>query len=422
MARTDGPDRPQVERMKARRRLRWTCLAGLACAGALHAQSVQWHGYLDLRVAAVPGERAWSDGGLGKTRFGRGGNVRDVEGVLSGAFQLAPEWLASAELQYRPGREHPVDLLDAWIRYRPVSTTPWRWSLKAGAFFPPVSLENDAVGWASPWTLTPSASNSWIGEEVRTRGVEWRIEHRAPARTLGAVAALYRGNDPTGELLASRGWALDDLVTPWHADVREPDVYASQARSDVPVEYRPFVEIDGRTGWYAGVDYAGIGDNHVSLLRYDNRADPTRYQLYDERKVFAWRTRFWSLAGRMHMGDVVLVAQAMDGSTAFEPRAGLLLDTRFHAGSLLAGWDRGAWRPAVRLDMFSLRQLPGTLAAPLSEHGNAITAALNWRPNAWMRVTGEVLRVDSRRDQRLLEGSSPRRVDLQAQLSLRFEF
>ena len=46
------------------------------------------------------------------------------------------------------------------------------WSVKAGAFFPTISLENDDLGWTSPYTLTPSAINSWIGEELRTIGSE----------------------------------------------------------------------------------------------------------------------------------------------------------------------------------------------------------------------------------------------------------
>ena len=98
---------------------------------------------------------------------------------------------------------------------------------------------------------------------------------------------------------------------------------------------------------------------------------------------------------------------------------GLLLDTRFNAGYLLAAWERGAWRPAIRIDAFQLRQLPDRLSAPLSEHGNALTIALNWRPVDWMRVTGEWLRVDSRRDQRTLEGLPAHQIDRQVQLSLR---
>ena len=110
----------------------------------------------------------------------------------------------------------------------------------------------------------------------------------------------------------------------------------------------------------------------------------------------------------------------MDGDTAFEPVPDLYLDSRFSAGYLLAGWNPGGrWQPALRLDWFRIRQLPDWLAAPLSEHGNAQTIALNWRPDDRWRVSGELLRVDSARNQRRLEGASPRRVDVQLQLSLR---
>ncbi len=44
--------------------------------------------------------------------------------------------------------------------------------MKSGAFFPTISLENDDLGWASPYTLTPSAINSWIGDELRSIGSE----------------------------------------------------------------------------------------------------------------------------------------------------------------------------------------------------------------------------------------------------------
>ena len=54
----------------------------------------------------------------------------------------------------------------------PAAAGPVSWSVKTGAFFPTISLENDDLGWTSPYTLTPSAINSWIGEELRTIGSE----------------------------------------------------------------------------------------------------------------------------------------------------------------------------------------------------------------------------------------------------------
>lgn len=400
---------------------RWLLLAAVACTVACApaaAQSVAWQGYLDLRLAAPASQQDWGDGGLGKTRFGAGSDAA-FGGALTGAWQATPSLLASATLQLQSDQRRPLDVIDAGLRWRPVSTTAWRWSAKVGLFYPPVSLENDAVGWTSPWTLTPSAINSWVGEELRSTGVELRVEHRGAAATWSGVASAFGRNDPAGDLLASRGWALNDLTSGLFARLREPDVYAAEARAPVPVLFDPFLEIDHRIGWYAGVSRDGVDGSRLALLRYDNRGDPEAWTMVAGRRLFAWHTRFWSVGGKLRLGEVELLAQAMDGGTAFEPVAGLYLDSRFSAGYLLAGWNPGgAWQPAVRVDLFRIRQLPDAPDA-LSEHGNALTVALNWRPDERWRISGELLRVDSMRDQHLLEGAPPRQVDLQLQLNLR---
>lgn len=400
--------------------------AGSAGVPALaQAQSLAWQGYLDLRIAAPSDNEDWSDGGLGKTRFGNADSGEAevaATAALALAWQATPALLASAQLQYQPEQRRELDVIDAWVRWRPVSTTPWRWSLKAGVFFPSVSLENDNIGWTSRWTLTPSAINSWVGEELRGTGLEFRLEHRADAGDWHAFAALFGRNDPAGELLAARGWALGDLTSGADAILREPDVHAQAARAPVPVLFRPFVEIDDRIGWYAGLGREGAGGGALQLLRYDNRGNPRAWQAYAGRRVFVWHTRFWSLGGRSRIGDVELLAQAMDGGTAFEPQPGLYLDTRFSSAYLLAGWDRGQWQPALRLDWFRAEQLRDPMDDPLDEHGHAITAALNWRPREQVRISGEVLRVDSSRDQRRLAGQDPRQVEVVVQLSLRYLF
>src|SRR6185295_12162247 len=143
-----------------------------------------------------------------------------------------------------------VDLVEAYFKYRPVSTTPLRWSFKAGAFFPPISLENDGIGWTSPWTLTPSAINSWVGEELRTIGGEGRLEWRGAAHQLEAFGALYAANEPAGALLADRGWALHDRPTGLFDRVRIPDAMAATLRRSAPFYEGPFQQLDGRVGWY----------------------------------------------------------------------------------------------------------------------------------------------------------------------------
>jgi hypothetical protein len=394
----------------------------LAAAPPLAAQDFTVHGYVELRAAWAGDETSWMDGGLGKTRFGEGDAFATANAALALRWQLTPALSGVAEVQAVPQQRSSLDVLEAYLAYRPVSTTPWRWSTRVGAFFPPISQENGGIGWTSPWTLSPSAIDSWVGEELRTIGIETRVQHRGEATDVEAFAAVFGGNDPAGELIASRGWALGDLTSGLGARLREPDVYAPLAEAPVPVLYRPFVEIDGRPGWYAGVDVDSKAYGKLSLLRYDNRADPEKYADYAGREVYAWHTRFWSLGGQTRLGDVAIVAQAMHGSTSFEPAPDFLLETRFRSGYLLAAWEGAAWTPAIRLDWFDLRQLPDTLAAPLSERGHALTLALNWRPTDKLRVTGEWLWVDSRRAQRALEGLSAQALDQQLQLNLRLLF
>src|SRR6185437_13141958 len=155
--------------------------------------------------------------------------------------------------------------------------TPLRWSFKVGEFFAPVSLENDAIGWTSPWTLTPSAINSWIGEEFRTIGAEARIEWRGAAQSVEGIVALVRNNDPAGELLAARGWSLSDLTSGVGSRVREPDVYAVDNFATVPLRFNPFLENDDRVGWYAGGRWKANGLGGLSFLRYDNEADASSH-------------------------------------------------------------------------------------------------------------------------------------------------
>lgn len=397
----------------------------LACLPAVSvAQEFQLHGYLDARLQLNDSEDvSWLEGGLGKTRFGDDDSALQFGGAaLAATWQITPELLAAADLQLNPETSPNLGLLDAYLRFRPVSTTPWRWSVRAGVFFPPISMENDGTAWTSRWTLTPSAINTWVGEELRDFGIEFRLEHRGKYGTLDIGATVFKNNDPAGELLAFRGWALSDVTTAINSSLREPDVLAGVVFSPAPLRFDPFSENDSRIGWHWDIRWESPGGGKVSLLRYDNRADPESFSDDRGRHVYSWHTKFWSLGAEWPIGNLVLIGQLMDGNTAFEPVEDLRLDTRFHAGFLLLGWDRGNWRPAIRLDMFSLRQLPEFLPRPLSEHGHAWTVALNWRPRPWLRVTGELLRVESKRNQRLLGGLSPHQVDNQFQLSVRLLF
>ena len=385
------------------------------------AQEVDLHGFVDYRLVSAPNETSWIDGGLGKSRFGGGGVLpRFGAAAVDGSVQVTPDILAFADLQFHTTDRPSLDLTEAYLRYRPVSLTPLRWAVKVGAFLPPLSLENDGIGWTSPWTLTPSAINTWVGEELRIIGGEGRVEWRGAGETFEAAVGLFGDNDPAGAVIAARGWALGDMVTGLGNSMRMPDVTALAGGDVPPVRENLFANISRQIGWYGAVQWRSVEYGRIAAIRYDNRANPSssvRYGVDDA--TFAWNTRFWGLGGQTEFDDVVLIAQAMAGATEIAPTPRFHITTDFQAAYLLAAWDAGEWCPAARLDVFGTQQGPATLRFPLSEHGSAVTLALNWRPLDWLRVTGEVLRIDSWRRQRLQGGSAPGTIDTQSQLAVR---
>ena len=95
--------------------------------------------------------------------------------------------------------KNPIDLTEAYLEYRPYPRAGWRTRVRLGAFYPPMSLESRAIGWETPYTITPSAISSWIGEEIRTIGLEaqvdWlgtRLGHSFDFQLTGARVRLER--------------------------------------------------------------------------------------------------------------------------------------------------------------------------------------------------------------------------------------
>lgn len=396
-------------------------LAGLLLLPAARADPVRIEGYADLRLVHAPDERAWQDGGLGKTRFGAGDDGVDlVEIVGEITAEIAPELTAFAGVRYDSHQRTPVDLMEAYIAWAPLSDGPWRWSLKAGAFYPPISQENDQIGWAGSWTITPSAINSWVGEELRTIGVEGSIDWRGKRDRLSAFAAIYGWNDPAGVLIADRGWALSDRPTGLFDKPRLPDAFAVQIGETVPLYTPMFREIDDRPGWYAGVSWARPGWGRVTVLRYDNNGDPAA----ERDGTFAWRTEFWSAGLQTTLAGFVIHLQGLTGETEIEPSPFYDGITEFRSAYLLVGKVIGHWRLGARIEAFDTTLLARRGRSPdfveddyRSETGYAATLAAFWRHEDWLQLGGEALFISSTREQREALGLDEKSDETQLQFS-----
>jgi hypothetical protein len=385
---------------------------------ATTANAVEFHfdGYVDFR-AVIPGDQeSWMQGGLGKLRYGTGdGNFQFAELVGQGVVQITPALMLLGVARIEPNQRTFLDVLETYVRYRPVSTSAFRWSIKAGAFFPPISLENTEVGWTSPWTLTQSAINTWVGEELRTIGLEGTVEWRSDARTISAYASIYGWNDPAGALVDARGWALHDRPT---GLIDQPVLpYAFTYPDEARQRTWEFLEIDYRPGWYAGAAWDETGLGRIDVLYYNNEADPTAIR----KDVVAWRTDFWNIGFKTNIGQVTLLAQGLRGETYIKPSPYYWSDTYYESAYLLAGYNiTEDWRIAGRGEVFSVNDTNMYESGEMSEHGHALTFAVNYLPYDWLRVSGEVIRVESTRNQRTIEGDPAHVVETQFQLSVRF--
>ena len=396
-------------------------VAGCALVAAPAAYAVEWNvdGYADLRLV-IPrsNDRAWLQGGLGKLRYGDDSSNFQFAGAVGEAtLKLTPALSFTTVARVEPRQLTFVDVLESYAHYQPPASGAWRWSVKAGAFFAPFSLENTEIGWSPYWTITPSAINSWFGDELRTVGAEFTLAWERDAGTLTFIGSGFGFNDPAGVMMADRGWAMDDRPTGLLDHLRVPDATLI-GMGDAPPERTPiFKDFDNRIGWYAGASWDDAGKWHLELIRYDNEADPSAHH----EDYFAWRTKFWDAGFSDHFGAYTIIAQALTGSTEIAPVPGFSSTTDFDSAFALLGWEKDRWRVAARADIFHTRTRTTFGGVPAqSENGYALTAAVSWLPKDWLKLTGELLSITSKRDGRAIAGLDPRQSETQFQLSARF--
>ena len=377
----------------------------------------------DFRMVLPSQQKSYLDGGLGKTHYGNLPNKGGLGLHFNQAILQASGTMVIPELTFMvDGRVNPeyglgIDLIEAWARYRPAPTGDLSWSVKAGAFFPPGSLENGEIGWTSFWTLTPSAINSWIGNEIRVIGTEgtvkWQNEEIGPLTLMGAV---FTNNDPAGVMIADRGWSFDDRVSGLFEKNRLPDAMTATFRRPGPFQEFLFEETDGKVGWYGDLTWEPENIGGFEIMRYDNGADAAKAH----RGVFAWHTDFWNFSAQTQFGNVTLLAQAMTGDTIIKPTPTIRNVTNFSSAYGLVGYDMGDWWLAGRLEFFQTRTIRnGTLPMPISEDGTAGTFSASWQAHDWLRLTSEILVVDSNRTQRSVDKVATHQTETQVQFAAR---
>jgi hypothetical protein len=384
-------------------------LAALLCAALLapcaHAEV---EASLDLRLVSSDGRDSYLDGGLGKLRYDT-----DDDGVQLGRARLAwrgspgGNWHANVDISAWSLDDHnAIDLTEAWLEWRPVPTSPWRSNVKIGAFYPPISLEHRASGWTNPYTISSSALNTWVGEELRTIGVAYELEHLGIADggqwDLGAQAAVFGWNDPAGVIIALRGFSLNDRQTPLFGRIGS---FAYGGREQRVL----FSEIDNRPGYHVSAYARHDSGLELRALHYDNRADPTVYKASIE--DYAWLTRFNSLGVRYDgPAGLAIIAQWLKGTT--DATADPANHWGFATAFVLVAREFGKHRLAARYDDFEVEYAG-------AETGHAFTLGWTWKLREHIELAGEWLQVDSTVGARVMLGEPARAREQSVQLAVR---
>jgi hypothetical protein len=397
-------------------------LATLAALGALTApgacDATDWEASLDLRLVNSTAEPSFMEGGLGTTRFSSNDDGLQLGRARFAVTQQIGElWSAHVDASMYDDRDRsPVGVTEAYLLFRPYPFAGYRFRLKAGGFYPPISLENRAPGWDSPYTLSYSAINSWLATEVRPLGLEatldWLGTRTGHDFDLAAVGGMFGWNQGTGVVLTNNGFSLTDRQTPLFGRVGQPGAEPLGGAE-------PFLQFDHRAGIYGGIELRYLDRVVLQALRYDNRAEPAADDVTPAN--YSQDTRFNSAGVRIE-GDHgwTGIVQWLDGETttaADWPLTGLsswpfrsefaLLSKRFGRHSLSARYDRftvdsvNAWGYGA-------------------QDGHAWTAAYMFAPDGHWRFALEWLQVVSSSTSRADLGGPPLLTETQLQLSVRY--
>ena len=394
---------------------------------------------LDFRLAETSAPLGFFDRGLGKTRYGGDGIRSQTRGrVAQASILFRSDWTdhltshlhVNFDLEPKSDFEVPdaslgglrIDPIEAFLRLRAPLGTAWELAVKAGLFFPPITLEHPGLAWTTVYTITPSAVNSWIGEEVRASGAEARLTRSGLENEIAVLAAAFVNNDPTASLLAYRGFALHDRQTALFDKIPlapipaiEPGgIFEGQAPYDEPLK-----ELDDRIGYYGGLSWENFNYFLVNALYFDNGGVP---DVFDGAQ-YSWKTDFINIGAIAFLpAGIELLGQYLDGDTrmGFDPPGEPKVVFGFRAGYGLLSLPLGRHRLSLRYDRFRIEDRDEfVLEDNNNESGSAWTIAYLIRTGERHRLALELLRNESERAARRGLGLEPSSTDYLFQVSFR---
>jgi hypothetical protein len=396
-------------------------LLTLALTAPAFAQSTfQLHGFLSAREIYTSGQPGWLQGGFG--RFDTGASdVNAHRMVTLGVAQIGAEWAPVSWLDIHAHgvarRDQPGSLgKRAGLVEAYADLHSEHFQLRAGQFFLGTSRENTDRLWTSPYTVSFSPLNTWIGEEFRPMGLDltWK-----PNFYVTAGATAFRNNDTLGALLAWRGWSVGNRLTVYNEVLPLPPLFSLPShfpdqRLDGTVPFER--DLDGRTGFAAHVRLQLPERAMMQLTRVDNRGDRDVY-----RNEYAWQTHFNIAAAQIGLTSPATVAAEYCWGATGMGQTPHFVQADFATWYLLTSYKRGNDRYSIRFDTFSTKDRDG-VAEDNSEHGHSWVLAWMHDLTPNVRLGAEFAQVTGDRPAAQQSGVSPNTDGRTVTVEVRYGF
>lgn len=403
------------------------------------AAEYKLHGILDVRASVTDSlEKSYLNAGQGKfgNSDGQHLSIAQAGAEMSILWDngLSAHGVINSYLSTEENYNNTLGFTEAYLKYRTIpNSAGYRLQIKAGIYYPEISLENNAFAWASRDTLNSSMINSWLAEEVRVLGSEFELTRLGRINNnkfdVSLSASIFMNNDPAGALLAWHGWTMSSRQTLWTEKREIPWFPARNPDGDLADQAAasdPFLELDNKVGYHIKNEWRLHNKGTLSLGYYDNRAVPFEFK----NGQYGWHTRFLHLGVKWRLAkNLSLTTQLLSGKTLMQaPDKHAVVNNDYASGFAAFTYQWRDWlgnnkhKSTLRVEHFLVEDNDLTEGDDNSEHGQAITFNHTYRLTKHWFLASEYNLIDSHRPARAYENQDIDLVEQQLQIAARYFF
>ncbi len=410
-----------------------TCYLFTILTGLISFQSVSlessFKGLADFRFYYVDSNTANSylNGGYGKFRYDHGSGIAIGQLGAQWHVDFNSNWSSTIVGNAFVNKDNEaLGITEAYISYKGLPNKQgWRIKSKLGIFYPVVSLENIATAWSTPYTLTSSSLNNWLGEEFRNTGASLTIEKLGKfthsKHNFSIDFSLFQNNDTAGAMLTWHGWTigsrqtlLGETLPVQYFPARKTTLAKQAAESD------PFKELDHRSGYHLAGNWKYANKFKLNLGYYDNNAKEGLV----EQGQYTWTTDFTHLGLKYRFAkEWELLGQHMRGRTYMtSPTRVIVVDADYKNTFVILRHFWNKHHIALRFEDFSVTDRDLTWGDNNNENGQAWALAYRYKFKRNQFIITEFNWIDSTRPARWYVGQQQDKIERQLQLGYRIYF